>query len=527
MTLRKKASSLKPQDLGLAKNLANAQAKHKKYADASSTFSRVLELDGTDPTAISKRAFCRQQICEWSEWDLDLLRARDAVLLQLRQGSVPSMTPFDTLSLPLSSRLLMAVARMNAKKDAAEEGEPMQPRSPSRKLGCVIESKKNKGCRLRIGYVSSDFREHPTGFIMHHLLQAHSREAVEVYVYSINPNNGSPMRDKIEQAAEHFIDINPMTPKQAAERIRADGIDVLINLNGYTLTARNGIFAHQAAPIQVLYMGYAATMGSKFIQYVISDRASVPPEFAGLNDEKAAHLPNSYLPAVHHLTHPNDSAAAIMTRAPPLRSKYNLPEDGFIYCSFNTVYKNDPVTFTTWMQILSRVPGSVLWMQTSSEDTSANLAAQLAEAGVNPSRLVLLGWLDENEHLSAKSLCQLFLDTPNYNAHVTGTDALYAGIPVLSLPVEKMGSRVGASLLHAVGGGLPEQLLRTSYRAYEDRAVAIASEAPDKLKEVLRTVPESPLMALDNYVHHLESAFHLMWELHAAGMPPQPLQVFA
>uniref|UniRef100_A0A7S0QM75 O-GlcNAc transferase C-terminal domain-containing protein n=2 Tax=Pyramimonas obovata TaxID=1411642 RepID=A0A7S0QM75_9CHLO len=265
-------------------------------------------------------------------------------------------------------------------------------------------------------------------------------------------------------------------------------------------------------------------MGADYVQYMVADAASAPLSYVDHFTEKLVLMPHQLLPANHRHLHGTMSP---LHRPLPPRSKYKLPADGFVFCSFNTPYKLDPVIFGTWLAILRRVPGSVLWVQASGE-VRPLLLAQAAAAGVQTSRVMFLPWLEDDEHLLAKGLCQLFLDTPNYNAHVTGNDVLWAGVPLLTVPAEKMGGRIASSLVATLSQSLADELVVRSYREYEDRAVALARNQTRwgvLRKGLLESVQTSPLFDMQLYVRELERAWYAIWELHAAGAPPQHIHL--
>ncbi|RYR38798.1 hypothetical protein Ahy_A09g043986 isoform E [Arachis hypogaea] len=334
--------------------------------------------------------------------------------------------------------------------------------------------------RLRIGYVSSDFGNHPLSHLMGSVFGMHNRKNVEVFCYALSPNDGTEWRQRIQSEAEHFLDVSAMSSDMIAKMINESKIQVLVNLNGYTKGARNEIFAMQPAPIQVSYMGFPGTTGATYIDYVVTDEKNLD------------------------VLDPN---------SPHKRSDYGLPEDKFIFACFNQLYKMDPEIFTTWCNILKRVPNSALWLLRFPAAGEMRLRQYAAAQGVQPDQIIFTDVAMKNEHIRRSSLADLFLDTPLCNAHTTGTDILWAGLPMVTLPLEKMATRVAGSLCLATG---------------MDRAVSLALNRPklqaltNKLKAVRMTCP---LFDTARWVRNLDRAYFKMWNLHCGGQRPQHFKI--
>ncbi|ALF56607.1 UDP-N-acetylglucosamine--peptide N-acetylglucosaminyltransferase SEC [Nostoc piscinale CENA21] len=370
--------------------------------------------------------------------------------------------------------------------------------------------------RLRIGYLSNDFRNHATSHLMRSLFNLHDRANFEIFAYSFGADDKSEYRQYIATNCEQFRDITTLSIEESAQQIYDDGIHILVDLKGYTAGSRSGILALKPAPIQVNYLGYPGTMGADFIDYMIGDAIVTPPEFADSFSEKLVILPHSY--------QVNDYQQAIAATSVS-RSQYGLPEQGFVYCCFNNNYKIEPQIFDVWMRILAAVPGSVLWLLVRFPAAEDNLKKAAEARGIDSDRLIFAQYHRKAEHLARHQLADLFLDTLYCNAHTTASDALWAGLPVLTCRGETFASRVGASLLTAVG--LPD-LVSHNLEQYEQLAIHLGNspETLLKLKQRLaQNLMSYPLFDTPRFTHNLEQAYFAMWHIYSAGQLPQPIIV--
>ena len=370
--------------------------------------------------------------------------------------------------------------------------------------------------RIRVGYVSSGFNNHPIAHLTHGLFGAHGRSAFEIFAYSYGPDDGSSYRKHIEATCEHFMDVRGELPERTADRIRADEIDILVDLNGHTANSRLEIFAGRPAPVQVAYLGYPGTTGAPFIDYFISDRVATPPGFDKEFTEKIVYLPGSY--------QVNDQRQQI-SEATMTRADYGLPEGAFVYCSFNRLGKIDRAIFSAWMEILKAVPDSVLWLIREDPLAETNLRNEAASQQVDPQRLVFSDKIDKPAHLARHRLADLFLDTYVVNAHTGASDALWAGLPLLTCPGATFITRVAASVLHAVG--LPE-LAVANLEDYKKLAVHLAQDtnALASLRGKLeRQRLTQPLFDTQRFVRNLEDAYGRMHEISRSGRTPESFAV--
>jgi protein O-GlcNAc transferase len=370
--------------------------------------------------------------------------------------------------------------------------------------------------KIRIGYFSADFHNHATAYLMAELFEKHDKNRFELFAFSFGPVTHDPMAVRLAAAFDRFIPVRHCTDKEVAILARSLHIDIALDLKGFTKESRTGIFALRVAPIQVNYLGYPGTMGADYMDYLIADKVVIPPSDQQHYREKIVYLPDSY--------QVNDARRQISDRV-FTRQELGLPSDGFVYCCFNNNYKIMPDTFARWMRILQQVPGSVLWLLEDNAQAATNLRAEAARCNIDPARLVFAKRMDLPDHLARHRQADLFLDTSPYNAHTTASDALWAGLPVLSCPGRTFAGRVGASLLAAVG--LPELIAPTPV-AYEALAVALAT-APERLAEIRAKLAgnrqTAPLFNAGRFARHLEAAFTTMLARHEMGLPPEAMEV--
>jgi protein O-GlcNAc transferase len=370
--------------------------------------------------------------------------------------------------------------------------------------------------RLRVAYLSANFNRHAMAYLMVNLFERHDRARFEIVGLSFGADDGSETRARVAQSFDQFYDVRRFGDREIAKLVYELKIDIAVDIMGYTQDARPGILSHRPAPIQVNYLGYPGTMGADFIDYIIADAIVVPPDEDAFYAEKVVRLPDCY--------QVNDRGRRIAERAPS-RQEAGLPERGFVFCSFNNSYKITAAMFDVWMELLSQVQGSVLWLIGDNEPTERNLRQEAALRGIDPSRLVFAPRIEQAEHLARHRLADLFLDTLPYNAHTSCSDALWAGLPVLTCRGEAFAGRVAASLLQAVG--LPE-LVTSSLADYAALARWLA-EDPHLLGEIRKRLAENrlsrPLFDTDLTRRHIEAAYTTMWRLHEGGKAPESFEV--
>ena len=381
-------------------------------------------------------------------------------------------------------------------------------------LGQVL--KHPASAKIRVGYFSADFHNHATGHLMAELFELHDKSQFELVGFSFGPITNDEMRLRLGRSFDQFIEVGGKSDVEVAKLSRDLNIDIAVDLKGFTQDARTGIFAHRAAPIQVNYLGYPGTLGADYIDYIIADKTLISPELQSCYSEKVVYLPNSY--------QVNDRKRLISDRQ-FTRKELGLPENGFVFCCFNNNFKILPTTFEGWMRILRAVEGSVLWLLQDNSWAAENLKKEAEKQGVAPDRLVFAERLPLPEHLARHRQADLFLDTFPYNAHTTTSDALWAGLPVLTLMGRSFASRVAASLLNAIG--LPE-LITFTQKEYEALAIELAMN-PNKLEDIKLKLASkrltAPLFDTPLFTKNLEAAYIKMMEQYQADLQPDHIAI--
>ncbi|KAG9446016.1 hypothetical protein H6P81_012144 [Aristolochia fimbriata] len=515
-----RAVAIRPTMAEAHANLASAYKDSGLVEAAIKSYTQALLLRPDFPEATCNLLHTLQCVCNWDDRESKFAEVEGIIRRQIKMSVLPSVQPFHAIAYPLDPLLALEISRKYAAHCSLIASRYSLPpfNHPPR---IPVKSERGSG-RLRVGYVSSDFGNHPLSHLMGSIFGLHNRENVEVFCYALSQNDGTEWRQRIQSETEHFIDVSSMSSDLIARMINEDGIQILVNLNGYTKGARNEIFAMQPAPIQVSYMGFPGTTGATYIDYLVTDEFVSPLNLAHIYSEKLVHLPHCYF--VNDYKQKNLEVLEPVCRHK--RSDYGLPEDKFIFACFNQLYKMDPEIFNTWCNILKRVPNSALWLLKFPAAGEMRLRSYAAAQGVHPEQIIFTDVAAKNEHIRRSALADLFLDTPLCNAHTTGTDVLWAGLPMVTLPLEKMATRVAGSLCLATGVG--EEMIVNSMKEYEDKAVELAENRPklqaltNKLKAARLTCP---LFDTTRWVKNLERGYFKMWNLHCSGAQPQHFKV--
>jgi len=473
----------------------------KRHGEAFAAYDKAFALKPDLAGLQGDRIRSRMQICDWS----GLGDECDHLLQSVRDGKA-SASPFAFLGTGASGKDELACARAWAAKRYPASDRPLGQGAAYRHD------------RIRVGYVSADFREHPVSYLIAGIFERHDRARFEITGISIGPPDASPIRQRLEKSFDKFIDASALGIDDIARRIKQEEIDILVDLNGFTQNARTPIFARRPAPVQVNYLGYPGTMGADYIDYIVADPVLIPEPHRRNYQEKVVWLPHSYLP--------HDAASRAISERRFERHECGLPERGFVFCCFNNAYKLNPRLFASRMRILNAVEGSVLWLSRDNDTAVEHLRKEAAAAGVDPARLVFADRVpSSSEHLARQRLADLFLDTLPYNAHTTASDALWLGLPVLTQLGETFAGRVAASLLTAIG--LPELIVETEVD-FERLAIALATD-PGRLATVSATLAQNrltqPLFDTSLYVSHLEQAFAAMLRRHQGGQGPDHIDL--
>ena len=501
------ALQFQPDNPGTLCNLGIVFRDHDKFDEAMLCFKRARQIAPNDSEALGNLVDIKERQCDWE--GLSELKAllRDQAEKALARGQRTAETPFMSLTHHADPPYNAAVAASWSRGIARAVAAPQQQ--------FPVADRRHQGEKIVIGYLSNDFHDHATAHLMLGLFGLHDRERFTVHCYSYDTEDSSRYRRKIEADCDRFINIRPLDATKAAQCIHDHGVNILVDLKGFTKDTRLEICAHRPAPIQVNYLGFPGTIGADFFDYIIADPIVAPLEHASYYSEKIAHLPHCY--------QVNDNRQAI-ARQRVRRSDAGLPDCGFVFCSFNNSLKIEPVTFDTWMRILKKVPESVLWLLPQHETTARNLRQAAETRGVSARRLIFAGKLPKPEHLARLQLADLALDTRLYNGHTTSSDALWAGTPVLTLKGQHFASRVSASILTAVG--LPE-MITADLTEYETMAVELAT-SPARLAQVRQKLAKNrlttPLFDTERFTRDLETLYLQMWKIYLAGESPRPIQ---
>lgn len=499
ITCYRNALALSPQDPDTLNNLGNALREAGKIDEAIACYREALKLNPEMHHTLAHLLHQCQQICDWGNLDEMVREIRKLV----HEKPEAQIAPFVLLSLPGVTPAEQLRCSQNWVNNQYEKFSSL-----ASKLG--FNFKRTDRTKIRLGYLSADFHEHATAYLMAEIFELHDREHFEVVAYSYGPDDGSPMRARLDNAFDRFEDVRTATDEEVAHKIFADGIDILIDLKGYTAHTRSQILAMRPAPLQVNYLGYPGTMGADFIDYLIGDPVVTPTSHEDAYAEKLALMPYCY--------QPNDRQRPLKEK--PSRTACGLPEHGFVFCGFNQNFKILPQTFDIWMRLLREVPESVLWLLESSPTAMDHLKREAEARGVNPARLIFAPRLPLPDHLARQQQADLLLDTLPYNAHTTASDALWAGVPVLTCMGETFASRVAASLIQAVG---LQELVVSSLEDYFATALRLATDDEECRHLRARLVSSratAPLFDAINFTKALEKLYVEMRHNWQQGLPP-------
>lgn len=495
----KRALAIDPGDQELRLLLGQTQYRNNKSADAIASFRTVLDARPDHLLAQSAILRAKLRICDWS--DLDARRAAFIAGLAKADGEGAETTPSPYTALLVCDDPGDCLIAARARSRSMSNGQHL----------AVTHRHRGERDRIRIAYLSADYREHATSYLISELIERHDRTGFHVTGLSFGPNKASPMRRRMEEAFDHFEDVTELSAAATAARLAELAIDVAVDLQGFNQYNRMEIFSHRAAPVQVLYLGWPGTTGSRFHDYVLADPIVLPEDNFAHFTEKVVWLPHCY--------QPNDSRRKIAPQMPS-RADWGLPEAGFIFCCFNNTFKILPEIFGIWMRLLLQVPGSVLWLLETDQASRENLSREAGARGIDPGRLIFAPRMPNEHHLARLAHADLFLDTLPYNAHTTASDALWQGVPVVSCGGRTFASRVATSLLHSVG--MPE-LAVGSLAEYEALALRLAQE-PGSAKALKQRLLDgrssAPLFDTERLAREVETAYREMLRRHDQGLTP-------
>ena len=487
-----KALCLNPKYEGAHYNKGNTLLDLKRYPEAVQAYRTAVDLHGPHDFLAGTICHASMQMCMWANWQEQVVE----ILNSVRRGEA-ACSPFALLALTDDGELQLKASKIWREKYI--------PESESETILRPVRVDK----KIRIGYFSADFWSHATAHLMVEMIELHDKSAFEILAFSYGNHKADNMRSRLERGFDEFIDVHAFTNEELVELARTKELDIAIDLKGYTLNSRLGIFAKRVAPLQISYLGYPGTLADPSMDYLVADPQIVPSEYAGFYSEKILWMPDSY--QVNQKFNPLPDPA-------PDRGQFGLPSDVFVFAAFNNNYKITPDWFDVWMRILRRVPDSVLWVLEDNEWVKNNLLMETQSRGIDAHRIYFAPRLPREQHLQRQRCADLFLDTFPCNAHTTASDALRYGLPLLTCRGEAFASRVAYSLLCAVG--LPE-LATDSATDYENMAVdlALTGEKLESIKLKLNdALIGAKLFDTQNFLHHFEFALkqlHLKKITHA------------
>ena len=492
-----RAVDLDPNFVEAFHNLGVALTALRRQDEAVAAFSAALAINPDHKLARAQRMFVHAKDCDWNALEGDL-----SMVATLGIDGV-AVSPFMMLSFEDHPQR----HRKRSERYAAARGPVIAP---------TVERPRTRPEKLRIGYFSADFRNHAMVHLAGRMFELHDRDRFSIHAYALGPPSQDLARQRMVRAFDSFTDVEPMSDEAIAAKARGERIDIAVDLLGYTEGCRPGIFAHRAAPVQVSFLGYPGTSGAPFFDYLVADPTVIPGEHREAYSERLITLPFTY--------QPSDDQRRIAEQ-PITRAEAGLPERGFVFCCFNNSYKIKPTEFAIWMRLLANVEGSVLWLIAGSARTQDNLRAAAASNGVDPERLVFARPVPVADHLARHRLADLFVDTFHYNAHTTASDALWAGLPLVTKAGSGFAARVAASLLTAIG---LDDLITTSDEQYFALALELARN-PVKLAAIRERLAANrqtmPLFDSEQFTRHIEAGYEAAFQRFLEGKPPADITV--
>ncbi len=494
-----RALAVKPNFVDAIHNRGVAHKMLRRLDEALADYALALKLKPDYEFLFGKKLSAQLEACDWSELQVQI----DQLELDIRSEKTSS-DPFSLMMITDTPELHRRAAEIYVKARLLTTS------------GMSCSPLPERDAKIKIGYFSADFHNHATAYLMAELFEAHDSSRFELHAFSFGPQSEDAMRQRLVDAFDHFHHVRASSDSEVAALSRKMQIDIAVDLKGYTLHARTGIFAQRCAPIQINYLGYPGTMAAPYYDYIIADEVLIPERSRDDYSEKVIYLPHSY--------QVNDSKRQIARRS-TVRQEMGLPDDAFVFCCFNNNYKIQPSTFDVWMRLLAQIKGSVLWLLEDNRLAAENLRKEARLRGIDPHRLVFAARCPLDEHLARHSLADLFLDTLPYNAHTTASDALWAGLPVLTCAGRTFPARVAASLLHALD---LDEMVTSTQNAYEALAIELATNS-----EMLRAIRsklernrlKAPLFNGRLFAGHIEEAYTTAIERLRSGHVPDHIRI--
>jgi predicted O-linked N-acetylglucosamine transferase (SPINDLY family) len=491
-----RALSLDQNNCMILSNYGKLMFQSRRFEDARILFKRLMDINPDHRYAKGEYTYSKLHEANWNCFDTETATINDEI-----NAGKPSCLPLALMAMSNSAERQLQCARMFSSNSFPRSNKP------------VSALKQPAHEKIRVAYVSADFRQHPVSHLMIGVIEQHDKSRFETIGLSLGNDDQSALRARFIAAFDTFVDAKLMTSDAISRLIQTMEVDILVDLSGFTADSRTELFASTPAPIQVNFLGYPGTMGADYMDYIVADPHVIPDADRLFYAENVVHLPDTYLPT---------NSSLVASERTPTREEAGLPASGFVFCSFNHIFKINPGIFDTWMQLLATVANSILWLSRPDDQGAMdNLRKEAERRGIDPQRLIFADRVPlVEDHLVRYGLADLFLDTAPYNAHTTAADALFMGLPVITCSGNTFAGRVAGSLLKAIG--LPE-LVTHSLEEYKQLALALALD-PERLaatKTRLRAnKTTNPLFNTNGYCRHLEKAFTTMWERHQKGEPP-------
>jgi predicted O-linked N-acetylglucosamine transferase (SPINDLY family) len=495
-----RAIALQPMMLEAWEGRAALCERMGRFKDALEANEKILSIKPNTELVEGARLFNKRQCCQWGN-----IEAEQAEILAKVRSGLSVISPLCSLILPASPADLQRIAVQHNRREHPGSTNP------------VWRGERYAHERIRVAYLSADLRDHPVAYLLAGVIERHDRRRFEAIGISFSPRDESEMRRRLEAKFDRFIDVDRQGDDEVARLLRELEVDIAVDLMGYTTRSRTRIYAHRPAPVQATFLGYAGGTGADYMDYILADRVVIPDGDRQFYSEKVVWLPDTFMPT---------DDTRVVAEHVASRSEEGLPDDGFVYCSFNQSHKFTPDVFTVWMRLLAAVDGSVLWLSRINETAMANLRREAVARGIDGGRLVFARRVESNaDHLARHGLADLFLNTTPYNAHGGAADALWAGLPVVTDIGPNFAGRVTASLLHAVG--LPE-LIAPSLEDYEALALQLAQDR-GRLASIKAWLASdgkrSVLFDTARFTRHLEAAYTQMTERSRRGDAPESFAV--
>jgi predicted O-linked N-acetylglucosamine transferase (SPINDLY family) len=470
------------------------------YSQALACFEKALKYDPNNGAAFGMALNCRLQMCDWKGYE-DHIKT---LMARIGDG-IKGISPYVAIALSDDPKFIKDLTASFVQD--LNQIEPL----PFKDMGRCSE-------KIHLGYFSADFHNHATAFLAAGLFERHDKSKFKLTAFVLGKNQPDSMRERLTVAFDELVDVSNLSDKEVAELSRSMNVDIAIDMKGLTQDSRPQIFAYRAAPVQVSYLGYPGTMSSSFMDYLVADKTIIPESLQTCYEEKIIYMPNSY--------QVNDESRALF-KSKQSRLEFGLPEKGFVFCCFNNGYKISPGIFSCWMRILLATKGSVLWLFDGYHSVAENLRAIAKKNNVDPARLIFAKRMEQTEHLARYQMADLFLDTFPCNAHTTASDALWAGVPILTIRGNSFSARVATSLLNAIG--LPE-LAVSNEHDYEVLAKELANN-PSKLHGIKHRLDINkstyPLFNTELFVRHLEDAYIQIFERYQSKLSPEHICINA